>query len=93
MTAKGRQELSEDGHLYQGSPFPYEKREKKKLLPYPEGWSTRLGLEEPVQALIPALVAWTKPCSEANGLTVLLSFSLRAGEAARSRVALQRKPV
>lgn len=63
------------------------------MLLYPEGWGTYLGLEEPVQALIPALPGWNKPCSEGNDLTVLLIFSAGAWEAARSRVALQKKPV
>lgn len=44
------------------------------MLPYPEGWSMCVGLEEPDQALIPALPGWSTPCSEENDQAALLSF-------------------
>lgn len=71
-----------------GQYFPKGKNGESVVLLYPEGWSMYLGLEEPVQPLIPAPPGWSKPCSEGNDLTVLLSFSPGAREAARSRVAL-----
>lgn len=62
------------------------------MLLHPEGWNMYLGLEEAVQALIPAPPDWSKPYSEGSGLTVLLSFRPRTQEAAR-KAALQKNPV
>lgn len=92
ITVKGRWELSGEGHLLEGRAFPQEKGEKEKVLLRPEGWNMYLGLEEAVQALIPAPPDWSKPYSEGSGLTVLLSFRPRTQEAAR-KAALQKNPV